>query len=323
MVEEIAGAWLEGYTSAPRNGELFPGHRLPGWPTITCLAAARHALLSRRQWDVEVDGLAGSPPIRILTSTEKHGTTSRAIRLLGLGEKHITKLDTDAEGRLRADALNAALHRSARRPPSSSCRPEISTSEPSTTSATLIPIAKQAGAWVHIDGAFGLWAAASTRLRHLLNGANSADSWATDGHKWLNVPFDCGYAFVADVRKPIEPPSRHRAAYIDHNEAARDQIDWNPEWFPPRARGFATPRRAAPIGQAWTSRTHRTNPRSCARAGNANGRASMERKPSGLPKLTRDWFALSTRVQAHPRQIPTPLRTVYHRGDSRLRPSPL
>ena len=103
---------------------------------------------------------------------------------------------------------------------------------------SLIPIAKQFGAWVHIDGAFGLWAAASKRHSHLLQGASEADSWATDGHKWLNVPYDSGDAFVADSESH-RASMTHRAAYIYHEAKARDQIDWNPEWSR-RARGFAT-----------------------------------------------------------------------------------
>jgi glutamate/tyrosine decarboxylase-like PLP-dependent enzyme len=104
--------------------------------------------------------------------------------------------------------------------------------------AALIPMAHQHGAWVHIDGAFGLWAAASPRHAHLLQGAEAADSWVTDGHKWLNVPYDSGYAFVADPESHRASMS-HRAAYLTHAAEARDQMDWNPEWSR-RARGFAT-----------------------------------------------------------------------------------
>jgi len=101
----------------------------------------------------------------------------------------------------------------------------------------LIPLAKQHGAWVHIDGAFGLWAAASPRFQHLLDGADLADSWATDGHKWLNVPFDSGYSFVARPAAHCAATS-HRAPYLQYDNDARDPIDWNPEWSR-RARGFA------------------------------------------------------------------------------------
>jgi glutamate/tyrosine decarboxylase-like PLP-dependent enzyme len=102
----------------------------------------------------------------------------------------------------------------------------------------LVPMAKRHGAWVHVDGAFGLWAAASPKYRDLVRDVDQADSWTTDGHKWLNVPFDCGYAIIADAVAHLESMS-HRAAYLTHDGQARDQIDWNPEWSR-RARGFPT-----------------------------------------------------------------------------------
>ncbi len=102
----------------------------------------------------------------------------------------------------------------------------------------LIPIAHEYGAWVHIDWAFGLWSAASPKYQHLLKGVEQANSWATDGHKWLNVPYDCGYAFVADS-KAHRASMSHRASYLIHDDDARDQIDWNPEWSR-RGRGVAT-----------------------------------------------------------------------------------
>jgi glutamate/tyrosine decarboxylase-like PLP-dependent enzyme len=237
VVEEVVGAWLKDLLHLPATASfaLVTGCQMAH---VTCLLAARHALLARRQWDVEKEGLAGSPPIRILTSTEIHGSTIRAIRMLGLGEKHIIGLPIDANGRLREDALADALR-------SSPSRPTIVILQAGDLNigafddfAKLIPIAKQHGAWVHVDGAFGLWCAATPRLRHLLNGAEAADSWTTDGHKWLNVPFDCGYAFVADPEAHRASLS-HRASYLTHAQEARDQMDWNPEWSR-RGRGFAT-----------------------------------------------------------------------------------
>ena len=237
VVEEVAGAWLKDLLHLPPTASfaLVTGCQMAH---VTCLLAARHALLARLQWDVEMEGLAGSTPIRILTSTEIHGTTVRAIRLLGLGQKRIVSLPVGPDGRLHEETLVEAL--------------EISPSQPTIVVlqagdlnmgafddfATLIPIAKKYGAWVHVDGAFGLWCAATPRLRHLLDGAEGADSWATDGHKWLNVPYDCGYAFVADFEAHRASLS-HRAAYLTHAEDARDEIEWNPEWSR-RARGFAT-----------------------------------------------------------------------------------
>jgi glutamate/tyrosine decarboxylase-like PLP-dependent enzyme len=198
----------------------------------TCLAAARHWLLEQRGWDVEDRGLAGSPPIRILSSTEKHGSFERAVRLVGLGRGSIQVLPE-----LRPEALATAL--------SESDAPTIVLLQAGDLHMgafddfpALIPLARAAGAWVHIDGAFGLWAAASPRYAHLLAGAAGADSWATDGHKWLNVPYDCGYAFVAHPDAQRSAMS-HRAAYFSSSDEARDQMDWNPEWSR-RARGFAT-----------------------------------------------------------------------------------
>jgi glutamate/tyrosine decarboxylase-like PLP-dependent enzyme len=195
-------------------------------------------VLARRQWDVEMEGLAGSPPIRILTSTEVHGTIVRAVRMLGLGQKHIVDLGADAEGRLREDALSAALESSPDAPTIVVLQAGDLNMGAFDNFAKLIPIAKKFGAWVHVDGAFGLWCATSSRFRHLLKGADGADSWATDGHKWLNVPYDSGYAFVAD-REAHRASLSHRASYLTHAEDARDQIDWNPEWSR-RGRGFAT-----------------------------------------------------------------------------------
>lgn len=237
IVEEAAGAWLKQLLHLPPNASfaLVTGCQMAH---VTCLLAARHAVLARHQWDVESDGLAGSPPIRILTSTEKHGSTVRAIRLLGLGEKNIQSLTIDQEGRLDKHALIEALEASPSQPTIVVLQAGDLNMGAFDDFATLIPIAKKFGAWVHVDGAFGLWCAASPQLRHLLNGADAADSWTTDGHKWLNVPFDCGYAFVADSDGHRASLS-HRASYLTHADDARDQMDWNPEWSR-RARGFAT-----------------------------------------------------------------------------------
>jgi glutamate/tyrosine decarboxylase-like PLP-dependent enzyme len=237
VVEEVVGAWLKDLLQLPETASfaLVTGCQMAH---VTCLLAARHALLARHQWDVEKEGLAGSPPIRILTSTEKHGSTVRAIRLLGLGEKNILNLNTDDDGRLSENALVEALEAAPSQPTIVILQAGDLNIGAFDDFATLIPIAKKFGAWVHVDGAFGLWCAASPRLRHLLAGADGADSWTTDGHKWLNVPFDCGYAFVRD-REAHRASLSHHASYLTHAEEARDQIDWNPEWSR-RGRGFAT-----------------------------------------------------------------------------------
>jgi glutamate/tyrosine decarboxylase-like PLP-dependent enzyme len=155
-----------------------------------------------------------------------------------LGEKNIQNLPTDDQGRLDKGALSEALETSPNQPTIVVLQAGDLNMGAFDDFATLIPIAKKFGAWVHVDGAFGLWCAASPRLRHLLNGADAADSWTTDGHNWLNVPFDSGYAFVADSEAHRASLS-HRASYLTHAEDARDQMDWNPEWSR-RGRGFAT-----------------------------------------------------------------------------------
>lgn len=237
VVEEVAGGWLKEVLHLPATASfaLVTGCQMAH---VTCLLAARHALLARKEWNVELEGLAGSPPIRILTSTEMHGTAVRAFRMLGLGQKHIVGLHVDAEGRLREDALVAALESDASAPTIVVLQAGDLNMGAFDDFARLIPIAKKYAAWVHVDGAFGLWCAASPRLRHLLKGAERADSWATDGHKWLNVPYDCGYAFVAD-HVAHRASLSHHASYLTHADDARDQLDWTPEWSR-RGRGFAT-----------------------------------------------------------------------------------
>jgi glutamate/tyrosine decarboxylase-like PLP-dependent enzyme len=237
VVEEVAGVWLKDLLHLPASASfaLVTGCQMAHF---TCLAAARHHLLGARGWDVERRGLNGAPPIRVLSNDQYHGTVPRALRYLGLGTDAIVPLASDDRGHLVATALEDAL----REHPDMATILHLQAGDINTGEfddfATLIPIAHHYGAWVHVDGAFGLWAAASPDHRHLLLGAERADSWATDGHKWLNVPFDCGYAFVAHSDAHRAAMSHH-ASYLTHAEQARDELDWTPEWSR-RARGFAT-----------------------------------------------------------------------------------
>jgi glutamate/tyrosine decarboxylase-like PLP-dependent enzyme len=237
VVEEVAGKWLKEILGLPPHASfaLVTGCQMAH---VTCLAAARHAILAKRGWDVEQQGLCGAPPIRIVSSDKRHETFDRAVRLLGLGLARVEYIPANSEGQLPSDALEQTLTGRSLEPTIVLLQAGDVNTGKYDSFETLVPVAKRHGAWVHVDGAFGLWVAASERYRHLVKGVAEADSWATDGHKWLNVPYDCGYAFVADA-------DAHRssmtsgAAYLNHDADARDQLDWTPEWSR-RARAFPT-----------------------------------------------------------------------------------
>jgi glutamate/tyrosine decarboxylase-like PLP-dependent enzyme len=237
IVEEIAGEWLKEILGLPKQSSFafVSGCQMAH---VTCLAAARHALLERIGWNVEERGLCGAPSIRIISGSHRHGAFERAVRLLGLGSANVEYLVTDLDEKLSPTALAEAFEKN----PTTPAIVLLQAGEINTGSfdpfATLIPIARRFDAWVHVDGAFGLWAAASPRYRHLLEGVEQADSWATDGHKWLNVPFDSGYGFVAHPQAHRACMS-HRAVYLTHDDVVRDEFDWTPEWSR-RARGFST-----------------------------------------------------------------------------------
>jgi glutamate/tyrosine decarboxylase-like PLP-dependent enzyme len=237
IVEEVAGAWLKDVLGLPASASFafVTGCQMAH---VTCLAAARHGVLTRAGCDVESDGLFGAPPIHVVSSTHAHGTIDRALRLLGLGTQHWTRIPVDDRGQLPPPALEQALASRRGAPAVVVLQAGDVNSGAFDDFAQLVPIARRHDAWIHIDGAFGLWAAASPKYRHLLEGAAGADSWATDGHKWLNVPFDSGFAFVNRPQAHLGALSL-RLAYITYDAQVRDQSDWNPE-FSRRARGFAT-----------------------------------------------------------------------------------
>jgi len=237
VVEEACGAWLKDVLGLPPSASysLVTGCQMAH---VTCLAAARHSVLARAGWDVNRDGLAGAPKVRILTSTEVHGTTTRAAKLLGIGTANLTVLPSDPASQLTPEVLRQALGREPGRPTIVVLQAGDVNCGAFDPFPALIALAHDAGAWVHIDGAMGLWCNAVPELRHLLAGAELADSWATDGHKWLNVPYDCGYAFVAHPEHH-RAAMEHHASYLIHADDARDQLDWTPD-HSRRARGFAT-----------------------------------------------------------------------------------
>ncbi|MBA2517070.1 MAG: aspartate aminotransferase family protein [Solirubrobacterales bacterium] len=235
--EEVAGRWLAELLDLPRTASfaLVTGCQMAH---VVSLAAARHRVLGRAGHDAERDGLFGAPPIRVLTGEERHVTVDRALRLLGLGSRSIESVPSDGHGAMRIDALLEALDRG-------EGQPTIVVAQAGNVNTGAIDpmeevcgAARAAGAWVHVDGAFGLWAAASPSRRPLVKGVELADSWATDAHKWLNVPYDCGIAFVRD-REAHRAAMAVTAAYLQQDaNGPREPMDWTPE-FSRRARGLA------------------------------------------------------------------------------------
>lgn len=234
VIEAVAGEWIKELLDLPRDASFAftTGCQLAH---MTGLAAARHALLNRAGWDVEQDGLFGAPPFELFVNDQRHGSIDRAARFLGFGRKTLKPLSLDKTGRIAPATLEDALR--GRSGPTIVVLNAADLNVGACDSfRELIPIAHAAGAWVHIDGAFGLFARASRRYGRFLEGVDLADSWATDGHKWLNVPFDCGIAIVRD-RDAHRAAMTLSASYIAPDPNSRDEIDWNPEWSR-RARGI-------------------------------------------------------------------------------------
>jgi glutamate/tyrosine decarboxylase-like PLP-dependent enzyme len=235
VVEQVVREWLCELLGLPADASIgFVTGTQMG--SVTALAAARFRVLERAGWDVARDGLAGGPRVRVLVGEQRHVTVDRALRLLGLGAPETVA--ADAQGRLDAGALRAALE--------SVDGPTIVCAQAGEVNTgafdpfeEIAAAAAGHGSWLHVDGAFGLWAAASPKLRGLVRGAELADSWITDAHKWLNVPYDSAIVLCKDTEA-------HRAAmtvsasYLIQDDArlVRDQVDWVPE-FSRRARGFA------------------------------------------------------------------------------------
>jgi len=234
VVEEVAAAWLVELFGLPTGTSVgfVTGAQMANF---TGLAAARHEVLRRAGWDVERDGLVGAPPIRVLAGAERHDTIDRALRFLGLGTNCIVPIAVDDQGRMRVDALEASLTDDA---------PQIVCAQVGNVNTGAIDAvrdicerAHEHQAWVHVDGAFGLWATVSEQLRPLVDGIELADSWASDAHKWLNVPYDSGLVLCAHP-EPHRAAMSIRAAYLIQDEnGERDPMDYNPE-FSRRARGI-------------------------------------------------------------------------------------
>ncbi len=231
--DDIAAAWvvdLLGLPSASAVGFVTGGTMA----NFTCLAAGRDAVLRRAGWDVAERGLAGGPRVRVLVGAERHDTVDLALRYLGLGAPEL--VEADEQGRLRADALNAALKAGDGSPTVVALQAGNVHSGAFDPLADAIAAAHEHGSWVHVDGAFGLWAGASPLYRHLLSGYDAADSWATDAHKTLNVPYDCGVAIVRD-RAALRAAMTMQGAYLIADERDGDPHERVPE-LSRRGRAF-------------------------------------------------------------------------------------
>src|SRR5574337_1364129 len=229
LLEQIALRWLLALFGLPPEcgGGFVTGATVANF---TALAAARHAVLERAGWNVEADGLAGAPPVTLITGEEAHPSLTKSLGLLGFGRNRRIRVPTDAQGRMRADRL----------PPISG--PTIVCAQAGNVNtgafdpvAEICGIAHASGAWVHVDSAFGLWALAVPSLSHLTQGMSNADSWATDLHKWLNVPYDSGLALVRDAGA-LRAAMAITAEYLPATGAFRNPSDFVPE-LSRRARG--------------------------------------------------------------------------------------
>jgi glutamate/tyrosine decarboxylase-like PLP-dependent enzyme len=235
VVEEVAGRWVTELLGLPPGSSVgfVTGAQMANF---TALSIALREVLGRAGWDVDARGLWGAPRPRVLVGGQRHTTIDRALRFLGVGREAIVPVDVDDAGRMRAPALAAAL--AGHDGPAIVCTQVGNVNGgASDPVGELSDLAHGHGAWVHVDGAFGLWAAASPRLRHLVAGVERADSWATDAHKWLNVPYDSGLVICAHPRAH-RAAMGVRAAYLQHDPDERDGIDYHPD-FSRRARGVA------------------------------------------------------------------------------------
>jgi glutamate/tyrosine decarboxylase-like PLP-dependent enzyme len=234
-MEEIAARWLLDLFDLPRESGVgfVTGCQMAHF---TCLAAARHGVLRRAGWDVEADGLNGAPGIHVVASQEAHVTLDVTLRYLGLGTRSLVHVEADEQGRMRADHLRNVL--STIQGPTIVCAQAGNVNTGAFDPLREIgELARERGAWMHVDGAFGLWARASEEHRALADGIELADSWATDAHKWLNVPYDSGVAIVRHADDHRDAMTSTAAYLIQTRGAERDAVDWVPE-FSRRARGI-------------------------------------------------------------------------------------
>jgi glutamate/tyrosine decarboxylase-like PLP-dependent enzyme len=249
VAEEVAAAWLVELLGLPSGTSVgfVTGATMANF---TALAAARHAVLAAAGWDVERQGLQGAPPVTVLTHDGTHVTVYASLQMLGLGREgeRVRRIEGDDQGRMRPDALRAALA-TIDGPAIVCCQVGNVNTGAFDRLAELIPIAHERGAWVHVDGAFGIWAAAVPSMRGLMRGHDRADSWSTDAHKWLNVPYDSGLVFVRDKAAHHAAMTLGAEYYVETAGGERDPYNWVPE-SSRRARGFAVLAALRSLGRA-------------------------------------------------------------------------
>lgn len=234
--EEVVAGWVLDLLGLPSTASV--GFTIGAQvANFAGLAAGRHHVLAAAGWDVEADGLQGAPKVTVMVGEERHATIGRALRFLGLGERTVRVIPADAQGRMDPDALSAALAEKAG--PTIVCAQAGNVNTGAFDPLREIAEAcRESGAWLHVDGAFGLWAAASPRLKHLADGIELADSWAVDAHKWLNVPYDSAMVICAHPESHRTALALHAPYLIRNDDSLRDGSDWTPE-SSRRARAFA------------------------------------------------------------------------------------
>jgi len=236
VIEDICREWLLELFDLPRTASVgfVTGGQMANF---TALAAARHGVLRRAGWNVEENGLAGAPAVHLVISAAAHITIYSSMRMLGFGTRALIKVDADEQGRMRADSLRETL-RTLDGPIIVCAQAGNVNSGAVDPLREIAAIAHEHGAWLHVDGAFGLWGRTTPSRRALLDGCELADSWANDAHKWLNVPYDSGIVIVRDSAAH-HASMTSTAEYLEQTRGEeRDNFDWTPD-FSRRARGFA------------------------------------------------------------------------------------
>ncbi len=229
VAEEIAGDWLKDVLGLPMESSfaMVTGCQMAHF---TALAAARERLYGDRGIDVGRQGLFGAPPMRLIVGPHRHESLIRAMRFLGMGSDSLCEAELDGDGRLDLASLRRLLEEGGDAPTVVTLMAGDLNTAVADPFREACAIAHEHGAWVHVDGAFGLWMNASEKHRHVLHGVEDADSWATDGHKWMQLPFDNGFAFIRDRDAHRRSMTMTAGYFIAADGAGRDQMDWGPEW---------------------------------------------------------------------------------------------